>query len=379
MAREYQEQSKIEQLDLNEFKDSKELLKPILNNRVFVSLSTVRFEDLAVWYRIRDYQHVKPDFDKPMFGHVLEFSTLDDFISGIPSGRFPQKLEINNDYAGIAVHEGNLIACNGSKIEVFSPEGRKTLTHPLFNDVKFVDFSKDGKSVLVCCSGTDSLLEFSYPEMKLKWSWIAPEHGYDTAPDGTKVLTRKMLGQDPPPSKSRVLDDGTDFSKLEIDTKSQSTHINSATYLDGDNKRIAVTIFQAGHAIILDKRDNSVELVKDGLSRPHGFYRFGGDNTHYVITSPTTGVIDILGSDYQPTHTVKGVIKTGTDDRTWLQNTFPVSDNILALVDHYNYHVVFFDIFTKKKHVVETHKQWKIFQIGLQEQNTTGQILRVNK
>lgn len=379
MALEYQEQSKVEQLDLNEFTDSKDLLQPILDKRVFVSLSTVRFEDLAKWYRIRDYQHIQPDFDKPMFGHVLEFNTLDDFISGIPVARFPQGLEINNDYAGVTVNEGNLIACNGSKIEVFSTEGRKTLAHPLFNDVKFVDFSKDGRSVLVCCSGTDSLLEFSYPEMKLKWSWIAPEHGYSTAPDGTLVLTKKMIGSEPLPDKVRILDDGTDFSKIEIDTKSQTTHINSATYLDGDDKRIAVTLFQAGHAVILDKRDNSLKLVKDGLSRPHGFYKFGGDNTHFVITSPTTGVIDILGSDYQPTHAIKGVIKTGTDDRTWLQNTFPVSDNILALVDHYNYHIVFFDIFTKEKQIIETHKQWKIFQIALQNQTTKGQILPVNK
>lgn len=166
MAKEQGEQNQVEILDLNEFTDSKELISPILDKRVFVSLSTARFEDLAKWYRIRDYQHIKPDFDKPMFGQVLEFNTLNDFISGIPVARYPQSLEINNDYAGITAHEGNLVACNGSKIEVFSPNGRRVLNHPLFNDVKFVDFSKDGKSVLVCASGTDSLLEFSYPEME---------------------------------------------------------------------------------------------------------------------------------------------------------------------------------------------------------------------
>lgn len=376
MAKEYGEQNYVEVLDLNEFMDSKDLLNPILDKRVFVSLSTARFEDLARWYKIRDYQHIKPDFEKPMFGQVLEFNTLNDFISGIPVARYPQTLEINNDYAGIAIHDGNLVACNGSNLEVFSSDGRKVLNHPLFNDVKFVDFSKDGESVLVCCSGTDSLLEFSYPDMKLRWSWFASEHGYSLAPDGTIVLTQKMIGAKPLPERVRVLDDGTDFSKLEIDTKSQTTHINSATYLDGDGNRFAVTLFQPGHAVILDKRTGSLELVKDGLSRPHGFYRFGGKgNEHFVITSPTTGVIDILDYEYRPIQAIKGVIKTGTDDRTWLQNTFPVSNNVLALVDHYNFHIVFFNPFTKEKHVVETHKQWKIFQIALREQGEGGQII----
>jgi hypothetical protein len=380
MSNERVEQNNIEVLDLNEFKDSKELLRPLLDKMVFISLSTVRFEDLARWYRIRDYQHVKPDFEKPMFGHVLEFNTLDDFISGIPAARYPEKLEINNDYAGVTVHEGNLVACNGSKLEVFSPEGRKTITHPLFNDVKFVDFSDDGKSVLVCASGTDSLLEFSYPEMKLTWVWFAPEHGYSLAPDGTQVITTKMLNGDQKPEGARVLDDGTDYSKVEITTSSQTTHINSATYLDGKTDKIAITLFQPGHAVILDKKAETTELVKDGLSRPHGFYKFGGDRTHYVITSPTTGVIDILDGNYRPTHAIKGVIRTGTDDRTWLQNTFPISDEVLALVDHYNYHVVFFNIFTKEKQVVETHKQWKIFQIALQDQLATKKaVLSGNK
>lgn len=189
-----------------------------------------------------------------------------------------------------------------------------------------------------------------------------------------------MIGSEPLPEKVRVLDDGTDFSKQEIDTKSQTTHINSATYLDEDESRVAVTLFQPGHAVILDKRSDSLELVKDGLSRPHGFYRFGAkDNEHFVITSPTTGVIDILDHEHRPTHAIKGVIKTGTDDRTWLQNTFPVSENILALVDHYNFHVVFFNPFTKEKQVVETHKQWKIFQIALRDQGNGRQVLPTNK
>jgi hypothetical protein len=163
----------------------------------------------------------------------------------------------------------------------------------------------------------------------------------------------------------RVLDDGTNFGPLDIATKSQTTHINSATYLEGSTDRIAATIFQTGHAVIIDKPSNTTTLVRDGLSRPHGFYRFGGDKAQYVITSPTTGLIEILDRDYRQTHTIKGVIKTGTDERTWLQNTFPVGDNILALIDHYNFHVVFFDLVKRQKHVVETHKQWKIFQLGL--------------
>lgn len=367
MNKEIGEQNQIIELDLNRFKDSREILRPILDKRVYISLNTVRFEDLAVWYRIRDIEKREPEFEKPMYGHVLEFETMDDFISGIASGRFPKLLEINNDYAGITVNGGNLIACNGSNIEIFSPRGREVVTHPLFNDVKFVDFSADGKSFLVCASGTDALLEFSYPEKKLTWAWFAPEHGYSVAPDGTIVVTQKMLTEmSDRPAKLRVLDDGTDYSKLEIGTKSQTTHINSATYLEGGHDKIAVTLFQAGHAVIIDKKRGTTELVKDGLSRPHGFYRFGPDGRpSYVITSPTTGVIDILDSNYHPTHAIKGVIKTGTDDRTWLQNTYAVSENVLALIDHYNFHVVFFDIARREKYVVETHKQWKIFQMAV--------------
>ncbi len=365
------EQEQTVRLDLNEFKDSKDLLVPYMDKKVYISLSTARFEDLAKWYRIRDYQKIEPDFPKPMYGQVLLFDTVDDFVSGITTARYPESLKINTEYAGTTMHNGDMVTCNGSQIEVVSKKGVRILKHELFNDVKFVDFSSDGSRILVSASGTDSLLEFSYPDLKLTWMWHGPENGYDTAPDGTKVVTRKMLagGLVPSGDKVRVLDDGTDFGPLDIATKSQTTHINSATYLDGKTDKIAATIFQTGDAVIIDKVAGTTQIVKNGLARPHGFYGFGGDKKKYVITSPTTGLIDILDSDYRQTHSIQGVIKTGTDDRTWLQNTYPVAENLLALVDHYNFHVVFFDLEKREKVVVETHKQWKIFQIGFTDGN----------
>jgi len=356
----------IEQLDLREFVDSPEVLDPIKNKPLFASLSTVKFTDLARYYRLREQNILPSGLEKPMYGHIFEFKDVNHLIAGIPSGYFPKEMQIGNDYSGVVQQNESLFVCNGNQLEIFRGGKRSVFSHSLFNDVKYVDFSKEGNSLLVASSGLDCLLEFSYPGMELKWKWFAPEHGFIKAPDGTKVVTRQMgFGKSDPINKIRVIDDGTDYSNKEILTKSQATHINSVTYLDDTGEMLAATLFQTGDAIVIDKKTNQTFRVKKGLARPHGFYGFGKEKDKYVITSPTTGLIDILDSGFKHSMQIQGVLKRFDSDRVWLQNTFPVSDEVLALIDHYNCRITFFNIFTRQRYIVDTHTEWKIFQLTI--------------
>jgi len=356
----------VEKLDLREFIDSKEVLDPIRNKPIYISLSTAKFTDLARYYRLRERGALPPNLEKPMYGKVLAFEDIDHLIAGIPSGYFPKGMEIDNDYSGIVQHERALFVCNGNNLEIFEANTRRVFTHPLFNDVKFLDFTQKGDSLLVASSGTDCLLEFLYPSMELTWIWFAPEHGFSQAPDGTRVVTRRMgFEQSDPDNKIRVLDDGTDYSQVEVLTRSQATHINSVRYLDNEGSVIAATLFQTGDAIVIDKKVNQTYRVAQGLARPHGFYVFGENRDKYIITSPTTGSLDVLDAEFKPTMAIQGVLKRFDTDRVWLQNTFPVAPNLLALIDHYNCRVTFFNIDTRQRYIVDTHTEWKIFQLTM--------------
>jgi hypothetical protein len=355
-------------LNLSEFKESRELLHPFMDMRVLATLTTVKFSELDTYYQKRHAGTLPEGTIKPIFGQLLEFRDMAHFISGIPSESYPELISLGQEYTGVSVNDGKLFACNKNKIEVFGNRKVEKIIHPLFNDLRYIDFIPDGKSLLVCSSGTDSLLEFEYPDMLLKWAWYAPEHGYIEAPDGTLVVTQKMLANVNAHDRTlRIVDDGTDYSREVIETTSQSSHINSGKYLSNDGNLIGATLYQGGDAILIDKQAGTTRKILSGLDRPHGFFKFGSESDNYVITSARSGLIDVMNRDFEHTHRINGDFKRFEAPMTWIQNSFPVSGDILASIDHYNRHVVFHDPFKKKRFIVNTHHDWKIFQLSFVE------------
>ena len=363
---EYENEHEPIRLDLASFKDNREVVQPLLDFPVLASLTTATFSELGEYYKMRREGTLPKNQSKPVSGMMLEFSDLKHFISGIPTASHPENIEIDQEYTGFGIDNNKLFVCNRNHIELFENGIRKTIEHPLFNDLHFINFSQDGKSMLVSSSGIEAILEFTYPEMKLNWSWLASEHGYSNAPDGTTIFSARQQPSIQESEKVRVIDLKKDYSKAKVETSSQAAHINTATYANESGNLIATTIFQTGEAILINKGTGEVRSALRGLHDPHGFFRFGLHNEHYVVTSARTGVIDIVSQrDLSHEFRIDGEIKRYDYPTTWLQNTFPISGNVLASINHWQRRVVFFDPFKKEKFIVETPNEWKIFQLSL--------------
>jgi hypothetical protein len=357
----------VEFLDLNSFTESKELVAPLLAKKVILSLTTATFSELECYYRARRAGSLPPGSKKPIFGQVLEFKDFEHFIAGITSGYYPEGFVWNYEYTGMAVHPNGLFVCNGNHLEKFKNGEMYKIKNKLFNDLHAIDFSADGKRMLVCSTGIDRLLEFSYPGMDLIWSWSAPEYGYTKAPDGTLVLTEAMLASiKTPTARIRIIDQkGVDYSVKPIETPSQAAHIDSAKYLDDEGNIIGATIFHGGDAILINRGNKTTSKIMSGVEKPHGLFRFGTNNEFNVVTETPKGLVDIFDKNFNKIYQLQAEIKRLGVSDTWIQNTFPVGGDVLASVDHCNRRVVFFNILTKKRFIVETPNEWKIFQLSI--------------
>jgi hypothetical protein len=127
------------------------------------------------------------------------------------------------------------------------------ITHPWFNYLHSVDLTESG-TLLLASAGSDVIVEIT-PRGDVVWEWFGAEHGYDTRPNGSRL----------------VCDRGIDYRPLRMDTADQAMHVTSATLLaDGT---LLATLFHQGTLIAIDRETGRARNVLTGLRCPHGAHR----------------------------------------------------------------------------------------------------------
>ena len=123
---------------------------------------------------------------------------------------------------------------------------------PWLNQGHTVEFSPDGKRLLVGSSGFDAVFEFDTESGEVVWRWFAWDHGFDRSKLGHYVVRsearRKALAA---MGHEVLLVEDPEKYPFGIPTRQKPAHLNSACY-DSDGG-ILVTLFHQGAGYVIDR------------------------------------------------------------------------------------------------------------------------------
>jgi hypothetical protein len=131
--------------------------------------------------------------------------------------------------------------------------GEAKLCHnPWLNQAHTVEFSPDGKTLLVGSSGFDAVFEFDTESGEIVWQWFAWDQGFDRSKLGHYVV-RSISRYEALTAVGHevLLIEDPEKYPFGIPTRQKPAHLNSACY--DSHGRILVTFFHQGAGYVIDR------------------------------------------------------------------------------------------------------------------------------
>lgn len=209
------------------------------------------------------------------------------------------------------------------------------LKNPLFNDIHSVNFGYEKKSILIANTGLDSILEIDL-QGETVYEWSALENGY----------SQDCFG------KTRTIRKGVNHNKTDYPTLYQTTHLNSAIYLDKDT--IVASLFHQGEVVSINKKNNKVNKIIEGLKSPHSIYKL--NHNHLMVSNTRSNCVLVFNKN--------GEVKTSYQfSFEWIQDAFMYSKT-LYVVDSNNSNIVSYNTVSHTSNeYYQFPKDWDIYQI----------------
>jgi hypothetical protein len=267
--------------------------------------------------------------------------------------------------------------CGANYVELVSlVTGEITsIRHPWLSQCHTVQFSTDGKRLLVASSGFDAVVEFDSDNQKVVWEWFAWDHGFDRSKLGHYVVRSaersnalKALGHE-----VLLVDDPQKYT-FGIPTRISPAHLNSACY-DGDEK-VLVTLFHQGNGIIVDKATGNVREVIGGLINPHKFFRrkCGG----YFISDTRRGKLILIDANLRPFRKIALAAIPGSErsDRLseFLQNSTELKKDLFACVDIHRNSLWLVNVQRRSYRGIKFPVEWSVHDVASLDQRHQTQI-----
>lgn len=236
---------------------------------------------------------------------------------------------------------------------------------PWLSQSHTVQFSADGKRLLVVSSGFDAVIEFDTESGEVVWQWFAWDHGYDRSilghyvarsPEKSEAL--KAMGHE-----VLLVDDPSKF-EFGVPTRLCPAHLNSAHY-DVDGK-ILVSLFHQGVGIIIDKATGEVCEAITGLINPHKFSRRrrGG----YCISDTRRGKLIFMDKRYRRTSELALAGAPGIERSPllteFLQNATELKDDLFACVDIHRNTLWLVDVKRRRYRGIKFPVEWSMHDVA---------------
>lgn len=177
---------------------------------------------------------------------------------------------------GFLLDRGRLQVALWAEDEIATLSGPKIVVrhrHRWFNHLHTLERTPRG--LLVTSSGTDLLAEID-ERGEIVWEFFLFEHGY-----GGK---RYRLGQ--------TFDRSLDYNRRYLPA-ALTTHPNSAILVD--EHTVLATLFSTGELVRIDRRSGQVDVVLDGMKRPHSIRRRAEGG--YMLCDTEGGAVVLLDRD----------------------------------------------------------------------------------
>lgn len=236
---------------------------------------------------------------------------------------------------------------------------------PWLKQAHTVEFSEDGKRLLVGSAGFDAIFEFDTATGDIVWEWFAWDNGFDQSKMGHYVVrseerykTLTNLGHE-----VLLVNDPTKHP-FGIPTKQKPAHLNSACY--DSSGGILVTLFHQGAGYAIDRSTGRLREIISGLVVPHKLSRKkkGG----YFISDTRRGRVILLDENYRPNHEI---VFAGTPGiarsphlSEFLQNATELRDNLFACVDIHRSTLWLVDMKRRRYRGIKFPVEWSMHDVA---------------
>jgi len=241
----------------------------------------------------------------------------------------------------------------------------RSCQNPWLNQGHTVEFSADGKKLLVGSSGFDAVFEFDTASGKVVWEWFAWDHGFDRSKLGHYVVrsaarcrTLVAMGHE-----VLLVDDPAKY-EFGIPTRQKPAHLNSAGY-DSDG-RILVTLFHQGAGYVVDRYTGEARQVISGLINPHKLSRRkrGG----YFISDTRRGKLIFLDEKYHPEYEISLGGTPGIERlpqlSEYLQNTTELREDLFVCIDIHRSSLWLIDVKRRRYRGIKFPVEWSVHDVG---------------
>ena len=240
----------------------------------------------------------------------------------------------------------------------------KQIKSPWFAQIHSLDASPDGRRLLVTSSGFDALIEFAIDDGALQWTWFAFEHEFGASSSPWRVSRSQTDVEDLRRHGLRALlvEDPHKHAGFGLPTQYRS-HLNDARYID--QRRIAATLAQLGHAVILDRQTERPEIVLTGLQAPHGFVPM---QDGFVICDTQRGRMLQLDKRFNVRRQIYlsglgGVTNRRIDGVEWLQGAAHLRDDLFLLIDGARDCIWLIDVASRKYRKIAHSDRWRVHRV----------------
>lgn len=249
-------------------------------------------------------------------------------------------------------------------IDMHTGEGR-FCQNPWLKQAHTVEFSADGKKLLVGSAGFDAVLEFDTASGEVVWEWFAWDHGFDRSKLGHYVVRSAARQRELAALGHEVLlvDDPEKY-QFGIPTRQKPAHLNSACY--DSHGRILVTLFHQGAGYVVDRKTGEAQEVISGLSNPHKLSRrkSGG----YFISDTRRGKLIFLDEKYRPKYEIA---LAGTPGITrspqlseYLQNATELRQDLFACIDIHRNSLWLVDVKRRRYRGIKFPAEWSVHDVA---------------
>jgi hypothetical protein len=268
---------------------------------------------------------------------------------------------------GVDATQNKMALATAKSVQLINLDtGEAKLCHnPWLNQAHTVEFSPDGKTLLVGSSGFDAVFEFDTESGEIVWQWFAWDQGFDRSKLGhyvvrsisrykalTAVGHEVLLVEDP------------EKYPFGIPTRQKPAHLNSACY--DSHGRILVTFFHQGAGYVIDRNTGEAKEVISGLSNPHKLSRRkrGG----YFISDTKAGKLIFLDENHRPEYEVALAGTPGVARSPqlceFLQNTTELREDLFVCVDIHRSSLWIIDVKRHRYRGIKFPVEWSVHDVA---------------
>jgi hypothetical protein len=268
---------------------------------------------------------------------------------------------------GVAVWRNKMALAGVNYVQLIDIEtGEARSCHnPWMSQAHTVEFSANGKRLLVGSAGFDAVFEFDTASGELVWQWFAWDYGFDRSKLGHYVVRSDARCKALAAMGHEVLlvDDPSKY-KFGIPTRQKPAHLNSASYdVDG---RILVTFFHQGAGYVVNRQTGNAHEVISGLVNPHKLSRRkqGG----YFISDTRRGKLIFLDAKYCCRYEIAlsgtpGIARSPQLSE-YLQNTTELRQDLFACVDIHRSSLWLIDVKRRTYRGIRFPVEWSVHDVG---------------